>query len=57
MCKSCQEKHRVLRCSVEGADMEMDDPSCSSSQTIPPMVQAKGEGMLEKKIQIKNFLV
>jgi hypothetical protein len=46
MCNPCSGEHRVLRRSVEGVDVGMDNPPLFflTDQNFPAMVPAEGEG-------------
>jgi hypothetical protein len=56
ICTSCQGGHQVLRRTVEGGDVGMDNPPVFilSDQNFPSMVPAEGEGECLKVILIEN---
>jgi hypothetical protein len=56
LCKTCQGEHTVLRRSIEGSDVGMDNPPVFvlSDQNFPPMVPVGGEGECLKIVQVEN---
>jgi hypothetical protein len=55
-CKQCTGVHQVLRRTVEGSDVGLDNPPVFvlTDQNFPPMVPAGGEGECLKIIQVEN---
>jgi hypothetical protein len=55
-CNTCSGEHRVLRRSVEGGDVGMDNPPLFvlSDQNFPCMVPVEGEGECLKIILVEN---
>jgi hypothetical protein len=53
---TCPGEHRVLRRTLEGMDVGMDNPPLFvlTDQNFPPMVPAEGEGECLKIIQVEN---
>ncbi len=56
ICSTFPREHRVLRRTVEGVDVGMDNPPVFilMDQNFPPMVPAEGEGECLKIIQVEN---
>jgi hypothetical protein len=56
ICTTCPGEHTVLRRSIEGNDVGMDNPPVFvlTDQNFPPMVPAGGEGECLKIIQVEN---
>jgi hypothetical protein len=55
-CKSCPGAHQVLRRTVEGSDVGLDNPPVFvlTDQNFPPMAPAGGEGECLKIILVEN---